>query len=295
MAKSLIRSTVLVCALVLAGCGSAPPRAHVGDYSPSRLLPSGAGLGAIAYANDAGTWSPLSVGVSPGMYLQVGPTSVPQWGAFVGGDFLGTLPPLVANWTQVNASPLTWTDVTGGGITTNQGSVDTASTNRHLLVRAIPTSAPWTRTIRFTTGLPGSMGSSGGAPVSGLVLYESGTGKLIEFVMNLNGSGAFLSLIKLNSVSSFNAFYKNQNVYGGPSFESLLAMSVSDDGTNLTWSYRAVTTAGQLFVFSQQLRHDFLATGANFAGYDVQGGTGSDQTGFVNPTIVGWDGTGGTI
>lgn len=209
----------------------------------------------------------------------------------------GTAPPLLANWTLVNNAPFVFTDVAGGGITTNQTAVDTGATNRHLVVRPIPAAGAWKRTMRITCGLPGSMGASGGSPVSGLALYDSVSGKIIEFMLNLNGTGAFLSLIKLTNVSTFSATYKNQNCFGGPSFESPIILEVEDDGANFIWRYRALSIATPaatvLFQYDTHPHHEFLT--ATHCGYICNGGTGADKTGWINPTLLGWDGVGGTL
>ena len=99
MVSSLIRKAALAATLFLFGCGAAGPMPadqRVGDFSPSRLLPTTLGPN--------------------GYFLQsTGDAGVYQWAAINGGD-PGTIvaPPLAASWSHLNF---------GGGTTlTNSGS-----------------------------------------------------------------------------------------------------------------------------------------------------------------------------
>jgi hypothetical protein len=240
--------------------------------------PTGGGGGNVTSTGAAGS-EPGSP-TSGDLYLPNNGFSVERYSgsAWVpwGPLFPLTAPP-TAGWSWVNqgSSPAAAVDTSKGGLSL---SVDAAAAAFRMYVRSAP-ATPYTITAAllfdfFPTDYVNA----------GLVFYESGTGKIVNFSQIHNGTNStFFRVGKMNSVTSFNSVYVDQSMSDIPCFGPFVMVQLSDDGTNRVCRF---STDGGLHF--QQLhsvgRTDFLAGGANQIGLYVE----SHATKHVGVTLLSW-------
>jgi hypothetical protein len=154
-----------------------------------------------------------------------------------------TVPPAVANWTVVNA-PTTVADIPGGGIYVY--AAPAAGDGNHLLVRSL--SPPYTVTCGFLT-VPFLVNFVR----TGMVIYDSVSGKLIQYCLASNG-GQVIRVTRYNSTTSYNADSTTISVGAMP---PVIWMRIADTGTSR--SYQMSPDGLNFFTIASEASGTFLS------------------------------------
>lgn len=161
--------------------------------------------------------------------------------------------PTLSTFPTVVGTAITATNVSGYGITFES---DTSGTNDD--VRALVMSIPggnWTAVMRCVRGYIISNFVAGG-----LVMRESGTGKLICISMSAGG----LELAKRTNLTTFSADY---NIVAAETARSDMFFKVVYDGTNYTWYH---SPDGVVYAkITAKAKADFFTTAADQIGLFV--------------------------
>jgi hypothetical protein len=138
------------------------------------------------------------------------------------------------------ALPTTWrnqdsatADTTHGGLILDHINVDSSES---LIIRETGISGNYTHTIAMIPLVtPKPIATNGFTWWCGLALIESGTGKVVTFVLNNHHDTTTLTLAVdgWNSVTSYNTNYTKKNAY---LLSPLLWLQISDNGTTVTYS-----------------------------------------------------------
>lgn len=254
-----------------------------GSQGPAGLNGSTGATGATG-ANSSVTGPTGSVGAtgpSGGPTGATGPTGTPGVTGPSGGPtgvtgptgatgsvqpfFIAPTIPVSSSFATVLGSAVTVTDIGGYGIVFESDTTGTTDDIRGR-VQTIPGS--WTSAVmRCVRGWQEINYASGG-----LVLYESGTGKLITFSAGHPGGG--IEIGKWTGLTSFATdYYNNSNEVG----HTDLYLRIDYDGSNYTWSWsQDGTTYVKLLTKSKS---DFFTTAADNIGFylDLNGNGGSQH------------------
>lgn len=165
-------------------------------------------------------------------------------------------------WTPPVSGDFAWVNQGGASIDTSLGGVRMtvpigAGANWRYRKKTIP-SAPYTVTVYLWGMMPGY-----DHQVSGLVLRDSGSGKIVNFGQYMNSSGSWIALSKWDSPSSYNSDYDSHHRVGSiPRW-----LRIRDDNTNRFFEY-------------------------SFDGiFWIQRNTGTiGRTDFITPDEIGWGG-----
>jgi hypothetical protein len=216
---------------------------HVATYTPAGGGGgSSVGYGAFASKSAAGTAGNLYIPTDGyGMWVDDGT----NWRPFVDGKYVGRNP---NDWTW------SWANQGGASVSTSFGGIYLtapagAGTNHRMYVKSTP-STPYTITAALQGEIFGGIANNG----FGMVLRESGSGKLITIIFQGEGSGQILYVAKWTNATTFSAAYLGgSNWYMQPP----RFFRIADNGTNRSYS---VSYNGQQFytLVSGQSRTDFL-------------------------------------
>ncbi len=182
-----------------------------------------------------------------------------------------TAPPLVADLTWINQGGASAADTAQGLFLSAPGS---GGDSLRCLVESVP-GTPWTVTMAFLANfVPQDYMSSG------IVLVESGTGKLINFGFGYD-SQPLVRVVYWDDVNSPDSIPTSVPIPPGP----LLFFRVTDDGVHLTFS---VSSDGLDFtvVYLQTNRNAFFTTGPDQVGIMADSNNGHP----VTLTAVSWEG-----
>jgi hypothetical protein len=245
------------------------PDTNISAYLP--LFVGDSGSGGTAGAVPA----PPSGSAAAGKFLSAGGSFAVPIGSGSGSQpFTNMLaptsvtPPVLSSLTWQNQGSATAGYNAGGALLMTAPAGSNAN-NLILLTKAAP-ATPWTLVVGFAFGM--SFGSSEGF----LALRESGTGKIIVFSIGSNGGGGSPPNIAISKWTSYTAFSANYQAavatWQGPT----TWLSVTDDGTNLTW---AASIDGQTFKqMFQSPRGNFFTTAPNQAGIGLLNFTSLNPT-----------------